>query len=56
MKYPIRPATSTKLVIAGAAMTLGSRRTRTQTKGMIDPNVEAIMDTNGRVKKRTTAT
>ena len=50
------PATSTRLVIAGAAITLGSRPTRTQRKGIIDPSVEATIDTNGNVKNKTVAT
>ena len=52
----MRPLTSTKLVMAGAAMTLGSRPRKTQRNGMQAPSEEAIVDTRGNVQKMTTET
>ena len=47
---------STMLVMAGDAMTLGSSPTMTHKNGIVEPNVAAIILTNGNVKNKTTAT
>ena len=55
-KYDSNPLTSTKLVMAGAAMTLGSNPNAKHTNGMDDPKVAAMVDTKGKVQKMTVAT
>jgi len=55
-KYDMRPITSTKLVMAGAAMTLGSRPSATHANGIDDPRVAAMAETSGNVQRTTVDT
>ena len=47
---------STKLVMAGAAITLGSNPIKMHRNGIMAPRVEAMVETNGMVNKSTVAT